>query len=328
MGYAQNNFCEPLEGRKLLSTSVSIGSTVPVAYRDIGQEGLFVVTRRGDLSEPLRVPLTVSGTAVNGVDYGRIGNLVTIPAGQRSVGLFVRVGASASPANYVRVSIDETPGLRVNARTAVVTILQNPKSPPPLMREFEVTTDRSFINDRRNIRGAFVISRTTDLDTTVTLPINVGGTAVNGRDFGFIGDSVTFLPGQETIVLPIRSPGTISVGRDINLSVGGVGGLGSTTTFNLSGVTGVTGVSVGLPSVGGIGIGNRTGTTGIPAPSAQPRDIDSLIDTTRLDPGIATGTSLGTSTGTTPRGSSVERIGTPVLNTGLGFGIPATRVFG
>lgn len=319
------NVLESLESRKLFATTVSIGATIPVAYRDIQDEGLIVVTRGGDLSSPLEVPLTVSGTAVNGVDYGRIGSVVTIPAGQRSVGLPIRVGASPTASTYVRVSVNADPDLKINSRTAVVSILQNPSSQPPVIRDFEVTANQSVLNARRGVRGAFVITRNTDLDTSVTVPINVGGTATNGTDFGFIGDSVTFLPGQDTVVLPIRTPGTFVGNQTIDLSVA-TGGMTTSTTFNLTGVTGVSGVAVGVPRIGGFpGAGSAAG---VPLPGALPRDVTTIVDTTQVDTGITTDTSTGTTTGITPTGSTVERVGTPMVDNGYGVLVPATRVFG
>ncbi len=43
------------------------------------------LTRSGNISAPLTVPVNVSGTAIEGVDYSNIANSVTFPAGQSSV---------------------------------------------------------------------------------------------------------------------------------------------------------------------------------------------------------------------------------------------------
>lgn len=47
--------------------------------------GVVRISRNGGFSSPVTIPLQISGTAVNGVDYQSIPNSVTIPAGDSSV---------------------------------------------------------------------------------------------------------------------------------------------------------------------------------------------------------------------------------------------------
>src|SRR5690348_8596404 len=50
----------------------------------------FTLTRGGATDAPLTVHFVLGGRAKNGIDYGRIGNSVTIPAGASSIRLKVR----------------------------------------------------------------------------------------------------------------------------------------------------------------------------------------------------------------------------------------------
>jgi hypothetical protein len=51
--------------------------------------------------------------------------------------------------------------------------------------------------------GEFIFTRTQNLSDTLLLPITISGTAVMGIDYNFVPDTIFFLPGQSTIVLPI-----------------------------------------------------------------------------------------------------------------------------
>jgi hypothetical protein len=65
-----------------------IKATGPEASED-GDVGLFRVYRNGDLSAALTVNLTISGSAINGIDYTTIANSVSIPAGRDSARILV-----------------------------------------------------------------------------------------------------------------------------------------------------------------------------------------------------------------------------------------------
>ncbi len=204
------SFLEPLEHRRLLASSISIGTVVDTAMRQTAQDGLIVVSRKGDLSEPLVVPLIVGGTAQNVVEYGRIGPQLTIPAGENSVAIPVRpvYPGPAGESNYVTVSLGQIDGIRYGNDTASVNIVDNPDSTPPQFVTAPPTTPARFFVDlqQRRDHSAFLIRRTGRVDAREVVDINVGGDAENGVDFGRIGDRVVFEAGQTTIILPVRRP--------------------------------------------------------------------------------------------------------------------------
>lgn len=59
--------------------------------------GVVRIGRNGNLSQPVTIPLSFSGTAVNGSDYQQLPNSVTIPAGDSVVSIYVN-GIPVSPA--------------------------------------------------------------------------------------------------------------------------------------------------------------------------------------------------------------------------------------
>ena len=55
------------------------------------------------------------------------------------------------------------------------------------------------------VSGTFTLSRENNLNTTLTIPIQVGGTATNNVDYAGVPMAVTFLPGQSEITFDINT---------------------------------------------------------------------------------------------------------------------------
>lgn len=86
---------------------ITIVATTDTAVEG-GATGLFTLTRTGDTSEALTVPLVISGTAVNGTDYTLIASTITFSAGQSSTTITVTAtdDGSAEDEETVIVTID------------------------------------------------------------------------------------------------------------------------------------------------------------------------------------------------------------------------------
>jgi N-acetylneuraminic acid mutarotase len=82
---------ERLESRTLFSdTSVYITRPPTRASENGATISGFHIWRIGDTSAPLTVKFQIGGTATNGVDYGRIGSEITLPAGVATMQVKVR----------------------------------------------------------------------------------------------------------------------------------------------------------------------------------------------------------------------------------------------
>ncbi len=90
-------------------TVVSIVAADPAASELPGDTGKFQIWRIGDLSVPLTVKYTVSGTAVPASDYSRLSGTATILAGRARAAILVKPKAD---------------GVREAAETVVVTLSQ------------------------------------------------------------------------------------------------------------------------------------------------------------------------------------------------------------
>ena len=109
--------------------SVTIAATTPAAREIDLQAGLVTISRTGDTTLPLFVPLTVSGTAVAGTHFQPLPASVTIPAGQASATLQVVpiADALAQGERSVIVAVAADFALvRDAAQPAVITIQDKP----------------------------------------------------------------------------------------------------------------------------------------------------------------------------------------------------------
>jgi uncharacterized protein (DUF1800 family) len=113
--------------------SVTISATEPNADTSGANPGAFAVTRTGDASEALTVNYSISGTAVDGLDYQGLSGTVTIPAGSASVTIPVLPNASLSSASSSTVVLTLGTGssyILGPANTAATVIITN--IPPTL----------------------------------------------------------------------------------------------------------------------------------------------------------------------------------------------------
>lgn len=79
---------------------VTIQADDPLACEIDGKQGMIVITRKGDTNAPLKVPLSIGGTAVPGVHYQPLPASVVIPTGQSAISLpLTPIGDSLAQGN-------------------------------------------------------------------------------------------------------------------------------------------------------------------------------------------------------------------------------------
>ena len=106
-----------------------MAATTPTAREIDGQAGQVTITRTGDTTLPLLVPLTIGGTAVPGAHYQALPASVTIGAGSATATVAVTPvsDALAEGDRTVTVAVAGDFGLAGDpAQTAVVTIQDKP----------------------------------------------------------------------------------------------------------------------------------------------------------------------------------------------------------
>lgn len=109
--------------------AVTVVATQPTAREIDGQAGLITISRTGDTTLPLFVPLTVSGSAVAGSHFQALPASVTIAAGQATTTLPVTPIADALAQGDRTVSVAVAADfalVRNTTQTAIVTIQDKP----------------------------------------------------------------------------------------------------------------------------------------------------------------------------------------------------------
>lgn len=176
-------------------TATEVNLTGPNIKADTAS---FIVTRTGDVTNPLTVYYSVSGTyndgvpAIHGVDYDALPGSLVIPAGQTqaSVTILPRFdGLGEGPENVLlRLGSGSTQYQVGTTSSAVITIQDNPGDLPQVdviqtANPAEPATNGNF---RITARGAGTGS--------LTVNYTISGTATSGVDF-------TPLPGSVTLTL-------------------------------------------------------------------------------------------------------------------------------
>lgn len=110
---------------------LSIASTMPTASES-GTAGHFTLTRTGSTASAVTVPISVSGTATNGTDYGVFGSAVTFQPGEATIDLPVNAidDSDVEGNETVVVTLGAVNQYTVTPATATVTITDNDTTSP------------------------------------------------------------------------------------------------------------------------------------------------------------------------------------------------------
>lgn len=180
--------------------------TVSVPDPDASEVGLdqavLRFTRTGDVSAPLTVSFSRTGTATSATDYVNIGNTVVFAAGQATVDRFIVPIADpmVEGPETVTVTLSDGPDYDLGASTtAAVTIADQPV---PVVTVQAVDASATEAGDR----GLFRFTRTGNLAFSLAVTFNRAGTASNASDYNNISTTLTFAAGAATLdreVVPI-----------------------------------------------------------------------------------------------------------------------------
>src|ERR1043166_2602156 len=212
---------------------------------------VFTVSRAGRTNDPLTVYFSLGGTASNGVDYVKVDNSITIPAGASSADVYIvpiddylvegtetvvlKLDPVACPAMF-----PPPPGCYVVGKpaAAIASIRDNDTNPPPTVVTVEAADPDAteipvvppWLDIPQRVDDAvFRITRTGDTGDALTVFFRLSGTASNGVDYAKVEESVVipagsasadvvidpiddFLTeGTETVLLTIQPPVCIAI---------------------------------------------------------------------------------------------------------------------
>jgi len=177
---------------------VTIWATDPNASFS-GDTGTFTLRREGPTNATLNVFYRIGGTASNGVDYATIGNIVTIPAGERTNTVLI------SPINNGQTQV-ETVVLTLAPSPAVPPvnyIIGNPSNAVVFIRPANVTNLPPVVRITSPVNGAVFYA-------PLNLPI-----FAYAHDFDGFVTSVEFFEDTNSIGFGQRVPGPTTISNEL-----------------------------------------------------------------------------------------------------------------
>ena len=186
----------------------------------------FTVTRSGDTSQPLTVGYDVAGTAQNGGDYGQLPGQITIPTGQTTATVPIRVfpqsGNTAQPAKTIDIALQ--PGSGYNPSSSTPTTFTIPSYTPPVAGAKSAVTVSMPANTGATLTpgtstDAITVTRTGDVSQPLPIYYTSTGTAKSGQDYNALPGVVTIAAGQSSATVPLTLPKDATTGKTINLAL-------------------------------------------------------------------------------------------------------------
>ena len=162
--------------------------------------GSFLLTRTAtdtQLANPLTVQFTLSGTAVNGVDYANVPLTTTFLAGQSTVDVTVTPIADGVSEPLETVVLTLSSGASYVAGLPASAQLSLTDEPLPVVTVAATDPNASEAPDR----GRFVLTRTGSVMSPLTVTVVLAGAAENGVDYQLVVTPLTFSPGSSVLTV-------------------------------------------------------------------------------------------------------------------------------
>ncbi len=164
------------------STVVNVTATTPTANEAGPVNGVFTLTRTGDLGLPLTVNYTVSGTAASGSDYTALPGSVTFQAGAVSTNITVAVSDDPDVefTETVILTIDGSLSYAIGSGSATVNILDNE---PSTVTIAPTTAETRLLESYSAQKLGFTLTRKGLISSALTVNIGYSGVATLGADY-------------------------------------------------------------------------------------------------------------------------------------------------
>ncbi len=228
-------------------TQVSVAATSPVAHEQGPVAGVFTLTRTPeDVSNPLTVFYSVSGTAKPGVNYVALSGSVVIPAGQTSADVQVTPIADGQPDPTLTVvlSVKGSGSYSVGfplSQTVVIADNSTPQLNITGLSSNITGLSSNIFEGNLNDYAALTIQRNGDTNLSLVLgasDFTFGGTATLNTDFYLTNLPYTLNPGVAQATFPLIYPlkASTAIGK-LSILVTIRAGTGYTVTNNTAATT-------------------------------------------------------------------------------------------
>jgi hypothetical protein len=179
--------------------TVSVAATDGVAAEPGTDTGTFTFTRSGDTTSELAVTFTVGGTALAG-DYAAIGTTVTFAAGASETNITITpVDDTTFETNEtVTLTLTLLPAYRVGTSGSGTVVIEDNEVGVSIVAEGVSSEDGSA-------SGSFLITRTGNTASDLTVNFGVAGTATRSVDYTSFSNSVVIPAGTSAVSIPVSA---------------------------------------------------------------------------------------------------------------------------
>jgi len=209
----------------------------------------FVVTRTGDMNQPLVFNYTLGGSAVAGVNYLPLSGSVTIAALSTSGTISVTPVNANITVPWNTITVTPAIGLAYTA-TGMPSITGTITSAN--------TVVGLVVNGTSNVTQTsgtldFQVTRGGDISKAVAVNYTMGGSALNGVDYQSVPGTLTFAAGNSTVDVFVTPIWTGGADKTVTMQLGAGTGyvLGGSNTFASGAITRIALDSVSLAAQAG-----------------------------------------------------------------------------
>jgi len=173
-----------------LDPRISIAAVKNAEEKD-ESEGAFLLTREGDLSSELIANISLSGTASNGGDFRTIQPTVVFAANESEATIVVSPFADGITEPTEKLIVTLTPNVAYALGEASSAEIEIRDQLPELY--LEALVSKTVADPIQP--GVLLLHRTSVLDSSLFVPLEITGTASNGLDYTYVSPFVEFGPG-------------------------------------------------------------------------------------------------------------------------------------
>ena len=175
---------------------VTLGTTSAVANEHGPVSAIITLTRTGSTTAALDVPISVSGTAISGIDYLALPPNVTIPIGQSSTTLAITPLGDPLIEPEETVIVTANGGIIFGVGGGPATVLiQDPVS--------IAVTALGNASEAGSGAGGFQLTRVGPADHPLAVSIALSGSATNGSDFAALNSTQIIPAGETDLMVPV-----------------------------------------------------------------------------------------------------------------------------
>lgn len=161
-----------------LATRLSVYASTPIAYRNGPVAGEFTVLRQGDDSQALAVNALLSGTAVNGTDYGYVATPLSLPAGAKTLKVSIVPYAYQTDTKVASLNLLSGNGYALAAAQQSASVTIEPLKPQIYVEAIVPLAVKEVAES-----GYFLVWRDGVTASSLAVQMALGGTAVKNLDY-------------------------------------------------------------------------------------------------------------------------------------------------